>query len=156
MRIEKKLPAYLHRVVQVMKKHPLILDAHVEVANLPPKPGFVDIVVNVVGFIALNDGQSKEYREAIHACDKQDIQTHNSHISIETNYLGAFGRSAQRIAVANHVKLFTEGGCGDFGVTLPSNSSKKQIREAFDRLIAAIVAFRTNLNGKYVSIDRIC
>jgi len=134
-----------------MKEDSRFISPQIQVENLPHFPGYVDLLLDVVGFVAIDSGKLGDQHEGIYACDKHDSQTYKRYISIETNYLGASGSPAERIAAENGVKLIKEGGCGDFGVTLPFDSSKELIRGALDKLVAAVVAYRSQLRKNTLS-----
>ena len=139
MRFEFPLAACLQRVLEVMEEHPRIRDSQIRVASLPPRSGYLDVVVDVDGFIELDRGRVGIFGRDVHTC-----------ITIETNYLVGAGLAfslAEKIATRNGVKLVEADseGHGDFCVTLPFDSTKEQIRYALDKMVTAVVSYMIQL-----------
>ena len=137
MRLEFPLPATLLRVLEVMREHSKIRDAQIEVGNIPPSPGYLEIAVKAAGFIEVDDARVWIYAGG--GC-------------IDTNYLVGAGPAfslAETIAATNGVELVEadSAGHGDFCVTLPFDSRKEQIRRALDKVITSIVSYMSQVKA---------
>ena len=137
MRFEFPLRAYT-RVLTAMEEHPRIQEPQIQVATIPPRPGYLELDVQALGFIVFG-----RWREPIYAGDGW----------IDTNYLVDAGPAfslAEKVATETHVKLVEyammhAAGRGDFHVTLPPNATKEQIRYALDKMVAAVVSYLSQL-----------